>query len=262
VEGPGGRDSPSISPNQLRSTIAELVSRCRRSTVKFGRIAARPSKQNFPPLELTPDNPEALVPELQRFSESWGLGFPMPPSFPRMLEQVFTMGAGLVHPVRIQQTARHLVLEIKLGLPKKLLLAFVDGGLHHFVPHTIEWKARSNKPSQRSAKSLKPVNITHSRKWVRIRISLENGLVLIDKRILIGLIGNQIPSGGFLSRPRKEELGQMLLISDCRRLNRGGCGPRRTMGEVAKIVFPASPEVYRVRDRQERFQQLRAMLLL
>ncbi len=179
-----------------------------------------------------------------------------------MLEQVFTMGAGLVHPVRIQRKARHLVLEIKLGLPKKWLLAFVDGALHHFVPHTMEWKARSNKPSQRPAKSLKAVNITHSRKWVRIRIPLENGQVLIDKRVLIGLIGNQILSGGFLSRPRKEELGQMLLISDYRRLNRRGCGPRLSMREVAQIVFSAPSRVYSVRDREERFQQLRAMLQL
>jgi hypothetical protein len=259
---PRGEDSPSVTPNRLRSTVAELVSRCRRSIVKFGRIAARPSKQNFPPLELTPERPETLVPELQRFSETWGLGFPMPPSFPLMLEQVFTIGAGLIHPLRIQQKARHLVLEIKLGLPKKWLLAFADGALHHFVPHTIEWKARSNKPSQRPAKSLKPVNITHSRKWIRIRIPLENGQVFIEKRVLIKLIGNQISSGGFLWRPRKEELAQMLLIADYRRLNRDGCGPRRTMGEVAKIVFPASPEVYRVRDREERFHQLRAMLRL
>ncbi len=52
AERPGSEDSPSCNPNRLRSTVGELVSRCWRSAVKFGRIAKRSSKENFPPLEL------------------------------------------------------------------------------------------------------------------------------------------------------------------------------------------------------------------
>lgn len=251
----------------LRSKVIALVSECRRRCVTFGRATNRPvgivvrqSARNYPVKGLIPGEPRTFVPELQRFSTKWGLVFPMPPSFPEMLEQVFTTGANFIHPVRILEEAHEVVLEIRLGLPKKLLLAFVDGALHHSVPHTRDWKTLSRKPSWNRPESAKSVITTHRQKSVRIRIPLRDGRIPFDKVTLLRLIGKQMPSARFSLRPRKEELRQMIQVADYRRLDRFGRGPRLSRREVAKKVFPNTPAAYHVRDREDRFRQLQTML--
>jgi hypothetical protein len=247
----------------LRSTVAALISDCRRRGVKHGPAKYRPIgivAGTFAPRNqvkgLIPGEPTTLVPELQRFSQKWGLIFPIPPSFPEMLEQVFTTGANFVHPVRIQDQEQDLVLGIRLGLPKKLLLAFVDGALRHFVPHTRNWKTRSRKRPE----SVKSIITTVSQKSVRVRIPLRDGRVPFHKATLLRLIGKQMPSSPFSLRPRKVESRQLIQVADHLRLDRLGRGPRLTHREIAKKVLPNAPTTYLVRDREKRFLQLRTML--
>jgi hypothetical protein len=252
---------------RLRSAVTALISDCRRRCMKFNRatirpigIMARSTARHYPVKALIPGEPGTFVPELQRFSQKWGLTFPMPPSFPEMLEQVFTTDTSFIHPVRILDLGHDLVLDIRLGLPKKLLLAFVDGALHHFVPHTKYWKTLSRKPKGKLPESAKSVVGTRRQKSIQIRLPVRDGRLPYDKATLLRLIGNQIPSPRFSLRPRRKESDEMIQVADYRRLDRIGRGRRLTQRETAMKVFPNTPAIHLVRNREKRFLQFLTIL--
>jgi hypothetical protein len=237
--------------------VMHAIGECIRDCVTLDRAKHRP-----PGLaRLLPGQPRNVLPELDSFSRKWGMKFPLPPSFKQVLEGVFTTGAGRFHPVRIQDNASRLRLQIRLGLPKKLLLAFVDGALHHFVPHTKGWKTVSRK-TQRRDPHRELIEITHFKNSLRVRIPLINSQMPLDKKRVLNLLAGQIPPSNRLVRLRKSELHEMIIIADHRRLDRSGRGPRPTMKQLAKMVFPKTPQVHLVREREQRFLQLRTRLLL
>jgi hypothetical protein len=223
--------------------VMHAIGECIRDCVRLDGAKHRP-----PGLaRLLPGQPRNVLPELDSFSRKWGMKFPLPPSFKQILEGVFTTGAGRFHPVRIQVNASRLRLEIRLGLPKKLLLAFVDGALHHFVPHSKGWKTVSRKTLRRDPHR-ELIETTHLKNSLRVRIPLINSQMPFDKERVLNLLDGQIPPSNRLVRFRQSELHQMILIADHRRLDRSGRGPRPTMKQVAKVVFPKTPQVHLVRE--------------
>jgi hypothetical protein len=240
----------------LRSSVMQMISECRRHCVRFGDPKLLPANlvmEKAPGEMLLPGEPRSIVPELDDFSKKWGLVFPVPPRFPAALEQVFTSKTSLIHPVRIQEGENTLRLEIKLGLPKRLLVAFVDGALHHFVPHTKGWKTVSLKRPHPAPSAREEITVKRTRTFVQVEIALHRGQVRSDKNFLLECIGKQLPSPGRSLRLRKEELQEMFLIVDDLKRR-----PRPTRISLAKKHFPKTGDIHLIRQREKRYGQLQA----
>ena len=237
--------------------VLQAIGQCIRECVTFDRSEHRPPGL----VRRLPDKPRILLPELDSFSRKWGVKFPLPPSLEQTIEGAFTTAAGRFHPVRIQHDASELTLQIRLCLPKELLRALVDGALHHFMPHTREWRTISRKAPRNVSAFKESVKISRSKKMVQVRMKLENSLLPFDKEALLRLIGAQIPGSSAL-RLRKDEAHEMFRVADSLRLNRRGRGPKETRSKVAKRAFPRNAQVYLVQKRESRFLHLRAALSL
>jgi len=233
----------------LRSSVMQMISKCRRDSVRFGDPTFLPvnlEMENAPGEMLLPGELRSLVPELDDFANKWGVVFPVPPKLPAFLEEVFTTKTSLVHPVQIREGKNTLRLEIKVGLPKTLLLAFIDGVLHHFMPHTQQWKTISRKRSP--AKSLR---FTQTQISVRVEVALDHGQVRSDKKFLLGCIAKQLPSPERPLRLRKEELQEMFLIVDDLKRR-----PRPKRRSLAEKHFHDEGQIYKIQEREKRYAEL------
>jgi hypothetical protein len=89
------------------------------------------------------------LPELTRFNQQWGLQFPIPPSVGLPLEELMT--SGWCWPVEIVRGNREsLTLILHPSAGREIVLAFIEGALHHFSPKRkhgkkMAWKMASRK---------------------------------------------------------------------------------------------------------------------
>ena len=271
---------------RLHSRVMRLVSLLNRHRTKFDRPRWRPTgiivktdaKKQYPIMHSLPGEPYTILPAIDEFEKKWGLRFPLPPSFPVMLEAAFTSKCPYVHPVRIIESKNAVTIRISLCWPKKLLLAFADGAIHHFMPHTRTWEtvARKGKGRRRAGSAIK---IVRYRRTLRVRVPFQGGpmrtelkkkilsseplklsksekeelaqarqVVRLDKGQVIQHVRQSIPESSPW-RLRKDKLREVFLVMDLRK--RG-----LTQDVVAGIVFPANPDVSLVAEREGRFREL------
>ena len=88
---------------------------------------------NSLPQRLSSGQTQDGLPELENFSLTWGLRFPIPPCVELILDEV--MVNPWPRPVKISdKTPGVLTLTLYLPIGREILLAFVGGALWHYLP--------------------------------------------------------------------------------------------------------------------------------
>ena len=118
-------------------------------------------------------NREDGLPELTRFTRQWRLQFPIPPSVGLPLEELMT--SPWCWPAKIMQADRHsLTMILYPAAGREIILAFIEGALHHFNPKRkrgtkMAWRMASRKRGVRSDVRIMP---SAGRGRLRVTIAL------------------------------------------------------------------------------------------